>query len=213
VSEERNKRGFVRKVILCVALCSATTFGAEFGAEPVTAIPAPAMAFTSFGPAAAGLIPSVPLTWNAPDNAIFYDRPLILRQYGFGMLTSFLAGSLGFYIGNAFEGAIFGGDSHKGYLSFTGVRYEHKRGPFWGGGTGILFGSALTVFFVGDSDEEQGSVLWTLAGGALTTAAAFMLADAAGVQKERGMVAFIPLLALPPVGAVGGYHVSRWFNV
>jgi hypothetical protein len=68
------------------------------------------------------------------------------------------------------------------------------------------------VLFAGDMDEEQGSIVWTLAGGALSSAAAFALADAAGVQEERGMLAFVPLLVLPPVGAVGGYHVSRWFN-
>lgn len=159
--------------------------------------------------------------WDAPEgpvqgaaavNPVFYDRPLMLRQYGVGVLSGLLAGALGFYIGNAFEGAIFGSRSQKGYLSFTGIRYEHKRGPFWGGGAGLFVGSSLAVFFVGDMDEEQGSVLWTMAGGALTTAAAFALADAAGVQRERGMLAFVPLLALPPVGAVGGYHVSRWFN-
>jgi hypothetical protein len=110
------------------------------------------------------------------------------------------------------EGAIFDEDSEKGYLSFTGIRYKHLRGPFWGGGTGVLFGSALTVFFVGDSDEEQGSVLWTLFGGALTSAAAFGLADLSGVQEERGWLPFVPLLILPSTGAVVGYHVSRWFN-
>ncbi|HEX2612280.1 MAG TPA: hypothetical protein VHO02_01650 [Fibrobacteria bacterium] len=147
----------------------------------------------------------------SPQNSVFYDHPLMLRQYGYGVLAGSLAGALGFYIGNAFEGAIFGSDAHKGYLSFTGIRYEHKRGPFWGGGAGMLFGSSLAVFFVGESDEEPGSVLLTVAGGALTTAAAVMLADAAGVQKDRGMLAFAPLIALPPIGAVGGYHVSRWF--
>ena len=152
------------------------------------------------------------LTWNAPNNSVFYDHQLVLRQYGSGVLASIVAGGLGFYIGNAFEGAIFGGDSHKGYLSFSGIRYEHKRGPFWGGGTGVLFGSALTVFFMGDTDEEEGSIWWTMAGGALTTAAAFYLADVAGVQEDRGMLPFIPLLALPSTGAVAGYHVSRWFN-
>jgi hypothetical protein len=152
------------------------------------------------------------VTARSPENPVFYDRPLMLRQYGYGVLAGSLAGAVGFYIGNAFEGAIFGGDSHKGYLSFTGIRYRHKRGPFWGGGAGLLFGSSLTVFFIGDADEEPGSVLMTVAGGALTTAAAVMLADAIGVQKERGMLAFVPLIALPPIGAVGGYHVSRWFN-
>ncbi len=152
------------------------------------------------------------ITWNAPDNTVFYDRPLVLRQYGAGVLASVVAGTLGFYIGNAFEGAIFGGDSHKGYLSFSGIRYEHKRGPFWGGGTGVLFGSALTVFFMGDTDEEEGSIWWTMIGGALTTTAAFYLADVAGVQEDRGMLPFLPLLALPSTGAVAGYQISRWFN-
>jgi hypothetical protein len=128
------------------------------------------------------------------------------------MLGSVVGGALLFYIGNAMEGAIFDDRSEKGYLSFTGIRYDHLRGPFWGGGTGVLFGSALTVFFVGDTDEEPGSVLWTLFGGALTTAAAFGLADLAGVQEEKGWLPFVPLLTLPPVGAVAGYQVSRWFN-
>jgi hypothetical protein len=153
-----------------------------------------------------------PRVWNAPNNPVFYDRPLMLRQYGFGVLGGVLAGTLGFYIGNAFEGAIFGGDSHKGYLSFSGIRYEHKRGPFWGGGSGLLLGSALTVFFMGDTEEEQGSILWTLVGGTLTTAAALVMADAAGVQEDRGMLPFVPLVLVPSTGALAGYHVSRWFN-
>lgn len=156
--------------------------------------------------------PAVHVDLNAAVNPVFYDRQLMLNQYGIGVVSGLVAGALGFYIGNAFEGAIFGNRSHKGYLSFTGIRYEHKRGPFWGGGTGLLVGSSLAAFFVGDMDEEQGSVWWTFAGGAVSSAAAFALADMAGVQEKRGMLAFVPLLALPPLGAVGGYHVSRWFN-
>jgi hypothetical protein len=155
---------------------------------------------------------SPPLVWNAPENGVFYDRPLAAKQYGFGVLSGALAGALGFYIGNAFEGAIFGDDSRKGYLNFTGIRYDHNRGPFWGGGTGLYLGSALTVYFVGEMDEEQGNLWWTLAGGAVTTAAAFALADAAGVQEERWLLPFVPLLALPSAGALVGYNVSRWFN-
>jgi hypothetical protein len=192
------KRGFVRKAIVVLAVCAVLVQGREsvsFGPE-------------SFGPASV----APPLTWNAPDNPVFYDRPLLTRQYGFGMLTGLVAGALGFYIGNAFEGAIFGGDSHKGYLNFTGIRYDHWRGPFYGGATGLYVGSALTVYFVGEMDEEQGSLFWTLTGGAVTTVAAFALADAAGVQQERGLLPFLPLLALPPSGALVGYHVSRWFN-
>jgi hypothetical protein len=170
--------------------------------------------FESYGSAAdfTGTAGSDGSVWNAPDHPVFHDRPLLLKQYGYGVLGSVLAGALGFYIGNAFEGAIFGGDSHKGYLSFSGIRYEHQRGPFWGGGAGVLLGSGLTVFFMGDADEEEGSVWWTMAGGTLTTAAAFYLADVAKVQTKRSMVPFIPLLVLPSSGAVAGYHISRWFN-
>jgi hypothetical protein len=165
-------------------------------------------------------VPGAPRDLMAPDNKIFYDQPLMLRQYGYGVLTGVVAGSLLFYIGNAFEGMIFNHNSRKGYLSFTGIRYEHSRrflgmpagGPFIGGTLGLWGGSSLMVFFTGDADEEPGSVLWTVAGGALTTVAALALADAAGVGEERGMLPFIPLIVLPPIGAVGGYHVSRWFN-
>jgi hypothetical protein len=201
-------RGSVRKVIVVVALCSMVAFGETAGDGGRVYGPEVPVSW-SLSPWNA---PGAPLTWAAPDNAMFYDKPLMLRQYGYGALASLVAGSLGFYIGNAFEGAIFGSRSHKGYLSFTGIRYRHKRGPFWGGGAGVYLGSALTVFFVGDSDEEPGSVLATLAGGALTTTAAFMLADAAGVQEKRGLTPFIPLLVLPSTGAVGAYHVSRWYN-
>lgn len=152
------------------------------------------------------------IQWNAPQTPVFNDKPLILRQYGFGMVGGVVAGALCFYIGNAFEGAIFDSDSHKGYLSFTGVRYEHLRGPFWGGGTGMLFGSTLTVFFIGDSDEEQGGFWLSMLGGTLSTAAAFGLADQMGVQEERNWTYMLPLVALPPLGSLVGYHVSRWFN-
>jgi hypothetical protein len=170
--------------------------------------------------ASALAVPDAPRDLMAPNNPIFYDQPLMLRQYGYGVLTGVVAGSLLFYIGNAFEGMIFNHNSRKGYLSFTGIRYEHSRrflgmpagGPFIGGTLGLWGGSSLMVFFMGDADEEPGSVLWTVAGGALTTVAALALADVAGVGEERGMLPFIPLIVLPPIGAVGGYHVSRWFN-
>ena len=181
----------MRNALLGLGLCVITAFGTE-------------------GPAFSPILPEP--VWNAPQNSVFYDHPLIVQQYGFGVVGGVVAGALGFYIGNAFEGAIFDADSKKGYLSFTGIRYRHMRGPFWGGGTGLLFGSALTVFFIGDSDEEQGGIWSTLLGGTLTTAAAFALADMADVQKERGWVPFIPLLTLPPLGSVVGYHLSRWFN-
>lgn len=182
--------------------------GVTSAREAAAPVDAASAAFMAAVPA----VPAADENMKSAVNPVFYDRPLMLNQYGIGLLSGMLAGTLGFYIGNAFEGGIFGSRSHKGYLGFTGIRYEHKRGPFWGGGAGLLAGSAMAVFFVGDMDEEQGSVLWTLAGGAVTTVAAFALADMAGVQEKRGMLPFLPLLALPPVGAVGSYHVSRWFN-
>lgn len=222
----REKEVFVRRVIsgfvgaMCVATGLATVLAAGPGMAATPSGPSPRGAFfpareASFrvdattAPVAA---PDVTVDMKSAVNPVFYDRSLMVNQYGIGILSGMLAGTIGFYIGNAFEGGIFGSRSHKGYLGFTGIRYEHKRGPFWGGGAGLLVGSSLAVFFVGDMDEEQGSVWWTLAGGAVTSAAAFALADMAGVQEKRGMLPFLPLLALPPVGAVGGYHVSRWFN-
>lgn len=205
---KRVRSGILVAVTLCVGFAVAEPQDADVSSGLPVAEPSIQSQIAPAAPAVAPDAASVPV----PVNPMFYDKPLMLRQYGFGVVAGAVAGALGFYIGNAFEGAIFGSDSHKGYLSFTGIRYRHKRGPFWGGGTGLLAGSAMTVFFVGESDEEPGSVLWTVAGGALATAAAFYLADAAGVQEERGMLAFVPLLALPSAGAVGGYHVSRWFN-
>jgi hypothetical protein len=208
----------VRRVILGVFGSVAISTGLMIGDASASSFergsyfPSREVSFQVQPDAGLTLAPDAGVNLNAVVNPMFYDRPLMLRQYGYGVLTTVVAGSLGFYIGNAFEGAIFGNNSHKGYLGFTGIRYRHMRGPFWGGGTGLFVGSSLAVFFVGDMDEEQGSVLWTLAGGALSSAAAFALADAAGVQEKRGMLAFVPLLALPPLGAVGGYHMSRWFN-
>ena len=157
---------------------------------------------------------SLPVVWNAPDNPIFYDHPLLLKQYGFGVLGSMVAGMFGFYIGNAFEGAIFHSRSHEGYLSFTGINFRYNRGAYWGGGSGVLLGSTLTAFFVGEMDEEEGGVFWTVLGGAATTAAAFALADLAGVQKDgsHGLLPFVPLVLVPTTGAVAGYDISRWFN-
>ncbi len=194
------RRGFVRNTALWIGLCSAVLFGQE------------SLAFKSFGEDFGAGKPSMPVVWNAPENPVFYDHPLILKQYGFGVVGGIVAGALGFYIGNAFESGLFS-PSHQGYLSFTGIRYDNNRGPFWGGGSGILLGTTLTVFFMGETDEEQGSIFWTVLGGAATTAAAFALADVTGVHDSgHSLWPFIPLITLPSTGAVVGYHVSRWFN-
>ncbi len=152
------------------------------------------------------------LTWNAKVNPVFYDHPLLEKQYGFGLIGNMVTGALGFYIGNAFEGGLFSSRAHEGYLSFTGIRYRNWRGPFWGGGSGMLLGTTLTVFFMGDADEEQGSIFWTLVGNVATTAAAFALADWAGVQQQREWLPLVPLVLVPPLGAVTGYQIARWFN-
>ncbi len=212
----RGVRGVVWAVVCLTAALSSQVAEAStrVGDGRGAFFPAREEAFRADAPSAASMpaVPDATVDLKSAVNPVFYDHSLMLNQYGIGILSGMLAGTLGFYIGNAFEGGIFGSRSHKGYLGFTGIRYEHKRGPFWGGGAGLLAGSAMAVFFVGDMDEEQGSVWWTLAGGAVTSAAAFALADMAGVQEKRGMLPFLPLLALPPAGAVGGYHVSRWFN-
>ena len=196
-------RGFVRNTALLMGFCFAAIFGQA---------QSNLLDIKGFGE---GIRPDpMPVVWNAPQNSVFYDHPLILRQYGFGIAGSIVAGALGFYIGNAFEGALYSHNSREGYLSFTGIRFDYQRGPFWGGGAGILLGGSLTAFFVGETDEEEGSILWTVLGGAATTALAFAVADLAGVQKagEHHVVPFIPLLILPTTGAVTGYQVSRWFN-
>ena len=196
-------RGFVRNTALVLGLCTAAIFGQSQSSL---------LDIKGFGE---GYKPDpMPVVWNAPQNSVFYDHPMILRQYGLGIAGSVVAGALGFYIGNAFESAINGDNSREGYLSFTGIRFATNSGPFWGGGSGVLLGSTLTAFFVGETDEEDGSIFWTVLGGAATTAAAFALADLAGVENfgEHPLTPFIPLLIVPTTGAVAGYHISRWFN-
>ena len=198
--DEMEMRGPVRNTALLLGLCATVIFGQS------------QLDLKGFGE---GFKPDpMPVVWNAPQNSVFYDHPLVLRQYGLGIAGSIVAGALGFYIGNAFDGAFNGHNSHEGYLSFTGVRFKMNSGPFWGGGTGVILGSTLTAFFVGETDEEEGSVFWTVLGGTATTALAFVVADWAGVQKfgQHPLLPFIPLLAIPTTGAVTGYQVSRWFN-
>lgn len=189
----------MRSAALLIGFCAAVSLGQE------------QLFFKGIGE---GFKPDpLPVVWNAPQNPVFYDHPLLLRQYGFGIAGSLVAGALGFYIGNAFDGAFFHSRAREGYLSFTGIRYDNWSGPFYGGGSGIILGSVLTVFFLGETDEEQGSIFWTTLGGVATTAAAFALADWAGVHENgHQLLPFIPLLTIPTTGAVAGYHVSRWFN-
>ncbi len=146
------------------------------------------------------------------DFRIFRDPPLLLREYGFGMAGSLVAGALSFYIGSGIESAIYSSAARKGTLTFTGIRYDNYFGAFWGGSAGLLLGSALTTYFVGQTDEEDGGFWPTLLGTAVTTSGALALASWMGVKDDISMVPFIPLLAVPSLGGVLGFNVSRMFH-
>lgn len=148
-----------------------------------------------------------------PDFHLINDPPLIAKEYGFGILGSLVAGTLGFYIGSGIETAFQGEDkAHKGTLGFTGIRYDNYYGAFWGGATGMVFGSALTTYFVGQTDEEDGGFLMTLAGAAAATGGALYAAHLVGVNDDIDWKPFIPLLAIPSLGSTLGFNVSRWLS-
>jgi hypothetical protein len=148
-----------------------------------------------------------------PDLRLFNDPPLIAREYGFGILGSLVAGTLGFYIGSGIETAIVGeSKAHKGTLGFTGIRYDNYQGAFWGGASGMVLGSALTTYFVGQTDEEDGGFFMTLLGTTAAAGGAFYLASVLGVNDDIDWKPFIPLLAVPSLGGTLGFNVSRWFH-
>jgi hypothetical protein len=147
------------------------------------------------------------------DIRLFNDPQLIAKEYGFGILGSVVAGALGFYIGSGIETAIEGeSNAHKGTLKFTGIRYDNYKGAFWGGATGMVVGSALTTYFMGQMDEEDGGLLLTLAGTAAAGAGAFYIAHLAGANDDIDWKPFIPLLAIPSLGGTLGFNVSRWLH-
>jgi hypothetical protein len=138
---------------------------------------------------------------------------LIGREYGFGILGSVVAGTLCFYIGSGIETAIVGERrAHKGTLTFTGIRYDNYKGAFWGGATGMVLGSALTTYFTGQTDEEDGGFLATLAGTTAAAAGAFYLASLMGVNDDIDWKPFMPLLAIPSLGGTLGFNLSRWYH-
>jgi hypothetical protein len=148
-----------------------------------------------------------------PDLRLFNDPPVIGREYGFGILGSVVAGTLGFFIGSGLETAIVGeSHAHKGTLSFTGIRYDNFKGAFWGGSTGVVLGSALTTYFTGQTDEEDGGLFATLVGTTAAAAGAFYLASALGVNDDVDWKPFMPLLVIPSLGGTLGFNVSRWFH-
>lgn len=193
------------------------------GAEATYGNFAPAPGFAAFGKIPDG--PSLTLPdmrpWLAAETTpadaagrkVFSDWILLSKEYGFAVVGQAVAAALGFYIGSGVETAIVGEDnSHKGWLSFTAIRYDNFQGAFWGGVTGSLIGSSLTTYFVGQTDEEDGSIFWTLFGTALAGAGALYIATEMGVEESKDWKPFIPLLALPSVGGVVGFNVSRWFS-
>ncbi|MEO7425519.1 MAG: hypothetical protein ABI036_10055, partial [Fibrobacteria bacterium] len=147
------------------------------------------------------------------DLRLFNDPHLVGMEYGAGVLGSIVAGTLCFYIGSGIETAIVGeSEAHKGTLKFTGIRYDNYKGAFWGGATGMVLGSALTTYFIGQTDEEDGGLFATLIGTAAAGAGAFYIAHLAGVNDEIDWMPFLPLLAIPSMGGSLGFNVSRWFS-
>lgn len=147
------------------------------------------------------------------DLTLFNDPPLIGREYGFGLLGSVVAGTLCFYIGSGIETAIVGERrAHKGTLAFTGIRYDNFKGAFWGGSAGMVLGSALTTYFTGQVDEEDGGFFATLAGTTAAAAGAFYLASLMGVNDDIDWKPFLPLIAIPSIGGTLGFNLSRWFH-
>jgi hypothetical protein len=148
-----------------------------------------------------------------PDLRLFNGPPLIAKEYGLGILGSVVAGALGFYIGSGIETAIEGeSQAHQGTLSFTGIRYDNFYGAFYGGATGMILGSALTTYFIGQTDEEDGGFLMTVLGTTAAAGGAFYVAHLMGVNDDIDWKPFIPLLAIPSMGGTLGFNVSRWWS-
>lgn len=148
-----------------------------------------------------------------PDMRLFNDPTLIAKEYGFGIVGSLVAGTLGFYIGSGIETAIVGDRrAHKGTLSFTGIRYDNFKGAFWGGATGMILGSALTTYFVGQTDEEDGGFFMTLLGTTAAAAGSYYVASLMGVNDEIDWKPFMPLLVIPSLGGTAGFNISRWYH-
>jgi hypothetical protein len=155
---------------------------------------------------------SSPMADSTPSLRVFNDQTLALKEYGFGALGGVVSGALCFYIGSGLESAFMGSRAKNGTLEFTGIRYDHFHGAFYGGAAGLWLGSALTAYFVGAVDEEDGSTLWTLVGGATTTALAMGVASALGANDRIDWPALIPLATLPATGAMVSFNVSRYFR-
>ncbi len=142
---------------------------------------------------------------------LFNDPKLIAQEYVFGGMGSYVLGGLGFFIGKGFE-SVFYTNPKKGTLEFSGVRYDNFHGAFYGAATGMALGTAMTVYFIGQSDEEEGGFWLTTLGSLAGTAAGMFLATQLDVNKDVHWLPFLPLVALPPVGAVLGFNTSRYFS-
>lgn len=214
-----------RAFIVLVSILLPVSAGLARGEAPLTAASwetfAPTARFASPGLTPSGLLlpgprlalETAPAPADAADRKLFTDWILVSKEYGFAVVGQAVAGALGFYIGSGIETAISGEEkAHKGWLSFTDIRYDNYYGAFWGGVTGSLIGSSLTTYFVGQTDEEDGSIFWTAFGAAAAGAGALYIATEMGVEESKDWKPFIPLLAIPSVGGVLGFNVSRWFS-
>lgn len=191
------------------ALDTAKSAAASVGPSAPGADSVPAPTVEAAAPASTEIVAEAPKRL-PPDLRLFNDPPLIAKEYGFGILGSVVAGALGFYIGSGIETAIEGESrAHQGTLSFTGIRYDNFYGAFYGGATGMILGSALTTYFVGQTDEENGGFFMTVLGTAAATGGAFYVAHLMGVNDDIDWKPFIPLLAIPSLGGTLGFNVSR----
>lgn len=194
------------------AKASATAPAAPAGPSAPATDTVPAPSVEAAAPASTETVAEAPKRL-PPDLRLFNDPPLIAKEYGLGILGSVVAGALGFYIGSGIETAIEGeSHAHQGTLSFTGIRYDNYYGAFYGGATGMLLGSALTTYFVGQTDEENGGFFMTVLGTAAAAGGAFYVAHLMGVNDDIDWKPFIPLLAIPSMGGTLGFNVSRWWN-
>lgn len=192
------------------AVTAPTAPPADPSAAATDTVPAPTVESTA--PTSTEIVADAPKRL-PPDLRLFNDPPLIAKEYGFGILGSVVAGALGFYIGSGIETAIEGeSQAHQGTLSFTGIRYDNFYGAFYGGATGMILGSALTTYFVGQTDEENGGFFMTVLGTAAAAGGAFYVAHLMGVNDDIDWKPFIPLLAIPSFGGTLGFNVSRLWN-
>src|SRR4051812_29295048 len=97
------------KAFIGVAI-TLSVLGATWAAAPAvaaqTAVAAPTPAADSTIVKLDNSDQTATITRKPPDFRLINDPPLVAREYGFGILGSLVAGTLGFYIGSGIETAI-----------------------------------------------------------------------------------------------------------